>query len=120
MLEGAPDAAAIAGGRACGVMVAHTPDWGGVSRWRGGYPPTVLHYHGARSEAASGVPSHVFQQEGRLLALPFVARVIAGSSEATRELATQDATILPLGADRLGIWSSQFMPLRESVRHDRD
>ena len=119
MIEDSRDAASYAVEVSCDVIVAHTPNYGEVSRWLGVYPPVVLHYHGMPSEVACGVAGHPFQQEGRLLALPFVSHVIAGSSDAAAELALSAATILPLGNDRLGIWSSEFMPLRESVRHSR-
>ena len=119
MIEDSRHAASYAVEMSCDVVVAHTPDYGEVSRWLGIFPPVVLHYHGISSEAASSAAGHTFQQEGRLLALPFVSHVIAGSSEAATELALPHATILPPGGDRLGVWSSEFIPLRESVRHAR-
>ncbi|WP_380787648.1 glycosyltransferase [Sphingomonas sp. R86521] len=119
MLENAHDAAAYAVSASFDVIVPHTPDYGEVSRWLGTYPPVALHYHGARSEVNAGVPGHVFQQEGRLLALPFVSRVIATSADAAIELSLPDTTIVPPGDDRLGLWSSHLLPLRDSVRQTR-
>ena len=119
MLENARDAAAYAVEADVDVIVAHTPGFGEVSRWLGESPPVLLHYHGERSEAASDVAGHVFRREGRLLALPFVSRVLADSAEAAAELSLPGALVRPPGADRLGLWSSQLMPLREEVRRER-